>query len=438
MMAALPTFVRVEPVFDLRLVLTTFLLCAALTVAAHVRAQTVGASLDQVIAEALENNPDVKAARSEREAAEQRIAPAGALDDPMLEAGVLNLPTGSFSFQRDDMTMKMIGLSQRLSYPGKRGLRQDVATREAAAVAYTAQEVGNKVRRDVQMAYFDLSLIRESIRITENNRRVVEQLSKLSEARYGVGQASQADVLKAQTQLSRMTDELIKLERERRTAEAELSRVMGHSADRPAPIPKAPELWEGSLQQPALGEAALTSRPELRALQARIERNEKSVELARKDYYPDFDVRLSYGQRDKTSAGERRDNMVSLTVAINLPIWGGTKQGPRVAEAVAIREQAARMYEGRQNEVRSQLKQQLAIAEQSYRSAQLYKKTVLIQARLVVESALASYRVNRVDFLTLLDSQMTVLNYEISLASAIVNQNKAVAEIEFITGKTIR
>jgi outer membrane protein TolC len=102
-----------------------------------------------------------------------------------------------------------------------------------------------------------------------------------------------------------------------------------------------------------------------------------------------------------------------------------------------MREQAIRMYEARKNEVLSQLRQQLASAEQSYRSARLYETTVLTQARLALESALASYRVNRVDFLTLLDNQMSVFSYEIGLASAVVNQNKALAEIEFITGQPI-
>jgi outer membrane protein TolC len=120
-----------------------------------------------------------------------------------------------------------------------------------------------------------------------------------------------------------------------------------------------------------------------------------------------------------------------------LPIWGDTKQGPRVAEAIAMRDQANRMYEARRNEVLAQLKQQIAAAEQSYRSARLYETTALVQSRSAVESALASYRVNRVDFLTLLDNQMNVFSYEIGYATAVVNQSKALAEIEFITGKPI-
>ena len=90
--------------------------------------------IDELVAEALRSNPEIQAAKREREAAEQRIAPAGALDDPMLEAGVISVPIDSFRFNREDMTMKMIGLSQRLPYPGKRGLRQDVAARDAESV----------------------------------------------------------------------------------------------------------------------------------------------------------------------------------------------------------------------------------------------------------------------------------------------------------------
>ena len=309
--------------------------------------------------------------------------------------------------------------------------------KDAEAAGHTVEETINRVRRDVKLAYFDLALVIESARITGDNRQVLEQLAQIAQTRYAVGQSTQADVLKAQTELSKMSDELIKLERERRNAEAELDKALGRATDRPAPIPRLPELWAGSLKLDLLRETALTSRPQLRALETTITRNEKAADLARKDYYPDFDVRFSYGQRDKTAMGERRDDMISLTVAINLPIWGASKQGPKVAEAVAMREQSARMLDAQRNELLSMLKQQVAAADQGFRSARLYETTVLVQSRLAVESALAAYKVNRVDFLTLLDSQMTLFNYEINHITAIVNQRKALAEIEFITGTEI-
>ena len=146
-------------------------------------------------------------------------------------------------------------------------------------------------------------------------------------------------------------------------------------------------------------------------------------------------MKLSYGQRDKTLDGMRRDDMLSFTVAINLPVWRETKRDPRVAEAIAMRDQAMDMYQAQQNEVSSKLRQQVANAEQSLKSARLYETGILPQARLAVESSLAAYRVNRVDFLTLLDNQMTVLNFEVSYASALSNYNKALAEIDLLTGK---
>ena len=393
--------------------------------------------LQELLAEAARNNPEIRAAKNEREAALHRVSPAGALDDPMLEAGVINAPLASQTFHREDMTMKMLGLSQKFPYPGKRDLRRDVAAKDAESVAYAYQETVNRVLRDVKAAYFELALVVESTRLVEKNKQVLEQFLKISESRYTVGQGNQADVLKAQTQLSRMADELIKLGRERRAIEAELILALGRGPEAGAPVPATLRLREAALQFELLRETAIKERPQLLGLQSLIARNGRVIDLARKDYYPDFDVKFSYGQRDKTLDGMSRDDMVSFTVAVNLPVWRESKRDPRVAEAIAMRDQATDMYQAQQNEVSSKLRQQVANAEQSLRSARLYETGILPQARLAVESSLAAYRVNRVDFLTLLDNQMTLLNYEVSYASALSNYNKALAEIDLLTGKTL-
>jgi outer membrane protein TolC len=160
------------------------------------------------------------------------------------------------------------------------------------------------------------------------------------------------------------------------------------------------------------------------------------LELARKDYYPDFDVRFSYGQRDSMPDGTKRSDMVSLTLAINLPVWRDTKRGPRLAEAQAMREQAQRMYEAQRNELAMKLRQQVAATDQNLRSSRLYQKDILPQSRLTVEASLAAYRVNRVDFMTLLDNQMSVFNFEIAHATAVSAYNKALAEIDLLTGRS--
>lgn len=419
-----------------RALLTVTVFSLLLTTATY--AQQPGApAIEKLVAEALRSNPEIQAAQREREAAEQRIKPAGALEDPMLEAGVINLPVPSGSFRREDMTMKMLGLSQKLPYPGKRGLREDVATKEAELVGYGYGETLNRVTRDVRIAYFDLAFIAESTRLVAQNKLVLDQFLKIAESRYTVGMGTQADVLKAQTQLSKMVDELIRLDRERPSVEAELVRVLGRRSDViELDAARIPELRPVALEFGTLREAAVKNRPQLLGLQTAIERAGKALELARKDYYPDFEARFAYGQRDATSAGDRRDDMVSITLAINLPVWRDTKRGPRVAEAVAMREQALEMYRAQENELTSKLRQQIAMAEQSAKSHQLYASTILPQAHLTVEAAISAYRVNRADFLTLLDSQMTVFGYETSLAQAAVNYQKSLAEIDFLTGKS--
>ena len=226
-----------------------FALAAALPVAAQDAADPHLAAL---LAEAAQNNPDVQAARRETNAARSRISPAGALDDPMLEAGVLNLPVESLSFKTEDMTMKMIGVTKRLPYPGKRALRRDVAQKEALAVESNVQELVNRVRRDVKVGYFELGFVDESLRLAERNRRILEQYLSIAEARYGVGQGTQADVLKAQTQVSKMLEELIKLGRERPMLEAELNRAAGRGAAPATVNPPPAQAREATLRLPEI------------------------------------------------------------------------------------------------------------------------------------------------------------------------------------------
>ena len=394
------------------------------------------AQLSALISQAAQNNPDLQAARRSLAAARHRVEPAAALDDPMLELGVVSLPVQSRSFQAEDMTMKMIGFAQRLPYPGKRAIRKAVAEREADAVEQNLQEMANKVRRDVKVAYYELALVEESQRVTQKNLRLMEQFSSIAESRYAVGQATQSDVLKALTQRARMQEELIKLGRERPMFEAELNRALGRAAAPATITPGALQLYEVALPLDELRSSA-RERPQLVAQQRTIDRSTKMLEMARREYYPDFDVRLQYGQRDSAPDGMKREDMISFIVAINLPFWRGSKLEPRVAEAEAMRDEARTMYDAKLNETDAMLRQQVAAAEQSLRSARLYETALLPQARLSAEASLTAYRVGRVDFMTLLDSQVTVFNAELGYAATLASRNKALADIELLTGREL-
>jgi outer membrane protein TolC len=389
--------------------------------------------LATLIDEATLANPDIRAARQEAEAAEQRIAPAGALNDPMLEVGVLNLPINTFNFRQDDMTMKMIGLGQRLPYPGKRRLREEVAEQDAEALQHGYRETVNRTVRNVRVAYYDLALNATATRLTLQNRDALAQLLRIARAKYEVGQGNQADVLKGELQLSRMSDDLIRLARERKEFGGELDAALGRRPGARSVTPE-PLVLAHTVAPAALDHEWLAAQPQLLGLQSRIARSQKTLDLAAREYYPDFDFKFAYGQRDRAQDGSFRSDMILFTVAVNLPVWRNTKLAPMVAEAEAMRGQALDLYEAQRNAILMQLHHQTASAEQSLASARLYESTIVPQAKLAVEASLAAYRVNRLDFLNVLDSQMTVFNAQIAYATAVAGYNKALAEIDLLTG----
>ncbi|MCX7139933.1 MAG: TolC family protein, partial [Proteobacteria bacterium] len=312
-------------------------------------------ALSALVAEALQHNPELRGAAKETEAAGQRIRPAGALEDPMVEAGLLNVPIQPLRLNREDMTMKMLGVSQKLPYPGKRALREQVAAKEAETIGYGLRETTNRVVRDVRVAYYDLALVEETVRQLQTNRLVLQQFLKIAEGRYAVGQATQVEVLKAQTQLSKMSEELLRMERERPVMEAELLRLLGRRGSA-APIAAVlPRIGEEAFSIEALQEAALQGRPQLLGLQSVIDRGAKTLELARKEANPDFDVRFSYGQRERDLAGMPREDLFSITVAMNLPLWRKDKIEPRIAEAQAMREQTLEVQRAQQNDAIARL-----------------------------------------------------------------------------------
>ena len=389
--------------------------------------------LAALVAEARANNPEIAAARNELDAARQRVPAAGALDDPMMELGVVNAPLASHSLRREDMTMTMLGLGQRLPFPGKRGLRRAVAAADADSINLAAREIANRIARDVRVAYEELAFNEEAQRIVVSTRVALEQLAAIARSRYEVGQAAQNDVLDAHIELERLGAELLRLAGENSALQSELQRLLGRSGPAPRIHAAAPQLAAGQEADPG-DRPAIENRPQLQALQALVERSTRSIDLAQRDYYPDFDVKLQYGQRDRALNGMARDDMVSLTVGFNLPLWRKARLQPQVAEARAMRRQAQSMLLSQQLETQAALDSELALVRQWRATAELYQSALLPQARASTASAFAAYRVGRVDFLTLRQAQLREYEISTDLAMAVANHNMAIAEIDLLIG----
>lgn len=353
----------------------------------------------------------------------------------MLELGLVNAPIDSWSLRREDMTMRMLGLSQKLPFPGKRGLRRAVATADAESLDLAAQESANKVVRDVRVAYEELALNEQSRRILDRTRTALSELEAIARSRYNVGQAAQSDVLDVQVELERLRIRQLGLTRGNATLQSELRRSLGRNAETlPVTIAEAQKLVSYSAEAEA-STLAIEARPQLQALQALIVRSGRSLELARREYFPDFDLRLQYGRRARAIDGTPRDDMLSVTVGVSLPIWRRSLLNPQIAEARAMSNRAQNVLTAQSLETQAALDTQLAVARESRQSAALLDDTLLPQARASTASAFAAYRVGRVDFLTLRQAQLREYELSAELAEAIAEHNKAIAEIDLLVGR---
>lgn len=404
--------------------------------------------LDSLVARAMAASPALRAARGRLDAARARVGPAGARPDPMLMAGVQNFPVTDPGFS-DFMTMKMIGLGQTVLYPGKLRLRTRAAQYEVTAASAQLDEARLTVAREVKSAYYDLAFAGQAFAIVRRNQEMLTALIPVSEAHYSSGTGTQADLLRLRVEAARLADEATVLAEERHAALARLNAVLDQPSDIPVGTPAIPERIARlavrdsaariTFVSPALGSRvadspipavdsvqslAIRRNPSLRAHEAMIAAQASRAELAGKDYLPDFDLSLQYGQRDGFS------DMVSATVSIPLPLQKRRKQDAQVAEARAELAALEAEHHAMRNEIAARVVELHGALERSRSQLALYVKAILPQARAALTSATTGYQVGRVDFISLLEAQTSLFVYETQYHRALTGFAKTLALLE--------
>jgi len=385
--------------------------------------------VESLVQEALEKNPKILAARGRHAALKEKIPQSGALEDPMLGFGVVNLPN-NFDFNDEDMTMKEISVSQKFPFPGKRGLSEEVAAKEADAGAADADEVANQVAKEVKTAFYDLSHVYRAIEVTQRNKSILEELAKITQTRYSLGQAIQEDVIRNQVEISKMMDDLIMLEQKKRALAAKLNYLLNRPRNSPVGRPADVDFNRVAFSIDNLQQQAVEDNPMLKALKQDISARGKNVELARRDYFPDFSLKFAYGQRDD------RLDMYTGMVEMNLPIFFKSKQERKVAEAYADIRSAQAKYDGAQNEILYMIADMGSMTQRLERKIELYRTGIIPQARLQIDTAMSAYMVNKADFMTLLDSRMRLYRYELDYHDALTEYEKSLAALEAAVGTT--
>jgi outer membrane protein TolC len=397
--------------------------------------EKVVVNLNQLIEEALQNNPEILASKKKWEVFKEKVPQARALPDPMLGFGIISLPT-NFSFRDEDMTMKELSISQMFPLFGKRRLMGEMAEREAEAVLSEIHEKANKIIKEVKSTYFDLSYNYRSMEITQRNKEILENFVKIAETQYGVGMGIQQDVIKAHIEVSKMVDELIMLAQKRRALEAKLIALLSRPPESSIGRPEEVSFKKISFSIEELQKITVDINPTLQGMKKMIEAKEKAYELAKREYYPDLTVKLAYGQRDNGPEMKRRDMLTGM-MEINIPIFYKSKQERKVAETKADIQNIEAQYRAMKNEIFFMITDMTSMLQRTERQIELYKTGIIPQANLQVSSAMSAYRVGKVDFMTLLDSQMTLYKYELEYYLALKEYEKNLANLEALVGKEL-
>jgi cobalt-zinc-cadmium efflux system outer membrane protein len=405
----------------------------ALSLAAHPAAAQQAADtlrLADVVAAARTANPMLRAARLQADAAWERVPQAGALPDPQLQLGLMNRPVAGFGTDQP-MTMNSIQLTQMVPWPGKLEFGQERARRLAEARRSDADEAEAGLVARAQQMYFQLAYMDRALAVMAHTRELLRSFLDVSSAMYGVGTGLQQDVLRAQVSVARMTEDITVMQQDRLAMAARLNALLGRDATEPV---GALELPAGPDALPAvdslLGLAA-RRRPALAAARARVAAAEAGYRQARRQLFPDLMLGVSYGQRP------RYDDMVSLMVGVSIPVWAGARQLPLRREMLAMRSMEEADERDLVNETYARLAELRATAERARTLSRLYASAILPQARAAVESALSAYRVGRVDFMSLVDDQMTVNRYAIESVRLAAEYDGAVAAIDALAGSAL-
>lgn len=393
-------------------------------------------SLEDAVKTVMAVNPRLAEIRARAEALSNVPSQVGTLPDPKLSLGALNLPTDTFDFDQEPMTQLQFGVRQTFPFPGKLRLRETIATLDAESAFLNVDELMLALIADVKSVWWQIAYLREAARIVERNQALMREFVEIASTKYEVGEGLQQDVLLAQLELSKLADLDFQIRGQSETAYARLNALLDWPAEwRPAlPENLSPTLPE-LLPEQHLQDAALQSRPMIAAMEKQIEAAKSAVELARKDYYPDFDFFAGYGVRDgEDTMGKSRPDLATLMLTVNVPIFASRKQARAVDQRRSEVVQKIAALTNAKARIRSEVSTAVANYERSRDGASLFRTGIIPQARQTVNSMLAAYQVNEVDFLNLVSAEITLYNYEMQFWKSLANANGALADLEAAAG----
>lgn len=385
-------------------------------------------TLKQVVEEALENNPLIQSARRAVDARRWLVAPATTLPDPRVSfqtMGNLMPPTLQAGDPSSGRTFSFV---QEIPFPGKLRLQGRIASMESKAEQWGYEQLLRQIVADVKVAYYEHWLISKSLEIVNKDKDLLQKFAQISEAKYQVGDGIQQDVVKAQVEISRLLDRLLVLQQREAVSRAQLNSLLFRPPE--TPLGPVEEVGQSTFVMPLeeLHRLAASNSPMLRMQRRMIDRDQFLVQLARKNFYPDFEVGFTYTNRTQNP------EMFGMMVSAKIPLYSWRKQSPELNSATATLSGSRKRYDWLHSKLYFELKDLYLTVTTSKSLLELYGKGVIPQSTISLESATSGYQVGRVDFLTLVDNLVTLLDYELKYYEALADHQKALARLEAVVG----
>ena len=408
--------------------------------APNVRAQNAPAgeptTLADLLTEAEKNNPQIQAARHGWQSAKQLPTQVATLPDPQVVLQQTNVgsPRPFAGYTNSDFAYIGVGFSQDLPYPGKLRLRGEIAQKEADATQQKYESVRRAVLAAVKIAYFQLGHLAKRQKILDEDGQLLQQVEQAAESRYRNGMGNQQDVLQAQLERTKLLREINMNQLEQGKVQAELKNILNRSQS--SPDIETVELSESTFAynfDQLLAEAK-ANNPNLAGMQKMVERQGLQLDLAKKDFYPDFNVQ---GMWQRTDPSQYRA-YYQFTVGMRIPIYRSRRQRPELAQAESDRDRAKSEYEMQSQQTAFQLRQEFVSAEKSAELLKIYRQGLIPQARAELQAGMAAYQSNRQDFQALLASFLDVLKLDEEYWQTLSEHQTALAQMEEVTGVTLR
>ena len=411
--------------------------CFYYNTSASAEQNNITLSLDQAVEQALLNNPDLSALKERTLALADIPEQQGALPDPQLTFRASNLPVDTFAIDQEPMTQMQIALSQALPFPGKLSLRQQVADLESRAANFGFEEKRLLLVQDVKTVWWNIYYLDRALETVERNQELFRQLNTITQTKYKVGKGLQQEVLMAQLELTKLLDNKISLTNMRRNEAIRLNTLIAQPAETVLLLPQLKE--EEFPEVPDLSQLldqAQSSSPMIQDLSNKAEAAKTKVELAEKKYYPDFMAGATYGYRaGENPDGSERADFATFSVTLNLPFFNQTEKKRAISQSKHEALQQSETLISAENIVQGRVTTAYSDYKKSQEEMELLGSGIIPLAKQTLESMMAGYQVNKVDFLNLVGAQTSLYNYETRYWKSYSSANQALARLAAAIGR---